>query len=30
LTPVFIQTVIYLLLLFAIATVDLKRNREPT
>jgi hypothetical protein len=29
LTPVFIQTVIYLLLLFAIATVDLKRNREP-
>jgi hypothetical protein len=27
--PIFIQTGIYLLLLFAIATLDLKRNREP-
>jgi hypothetical protein len=29
LTPVLIQTSIYLLLLFAISTVDLKRDREP-
>jgi hypothetical protein len=29
LAPVFIQTAIYLLLLFAIATLDLKRNRDP-
>jgi hypothetical protein len=29
LTPVFIQTLIYLMLLFAISTVDLKRDHEP-